>query len=364
MRAVICESTGGPVQVVDDVEVAEPRGGEVLLRVTHCGLCHSDLLVRDSPLVPVVLGHEAGGVIEAVGPGVHHLAEGDHAIATVAVACGRCVACATGHPAACLTGRIDGLPAGGTGFTRNGTVLFRSVGVGGFAERTVMPASAVVAVPADTPLAQACLLGCGVSTGLGASINTAAVRAGDRVVVFGAGGVGIGAIQGARIAGAAQLVAVDPIEERRTAALGFGATDAIAPGEGIVRELKALIGGGADHVIETAGRQDAFDAGVAALRPGGTVTLVGMPSGGDDARTITRTSPFILQEKRIQGSAYGSCHPQRDIPRFLALVRAGDLDLASMVTALRPLDEVGDAIADLEAGRGIRTVIDLGAQRP
>jgi Zn-dependent alcohol dehydrogenase len=254
---------------------------------------------------------------------------------------------------------VGELPAGGTGFTRNGTALFRSVGVGGFAEHTVMPASAVVAVPPDTPLEQACLLGCGVGTGLGASINTAGVAPGDRVAVFGVGGVGIGALQGARIAGAAQIVAVDPVDERREAARTFGATDAFEPGSDVHRRIKAITGGGADHAIDTSGRQDTLDAALACLRAGGTVTLVGMPAAGDDARTITRTSPFILQEKRLQGSAYGSCHPQRDIPRFLALARSGELDLARMVTAIRPLGEVGTAIADLEAGRGIRTVITL-----
>lgn len=221
-----------------------------------------------------------------------------------------------------------------------------------------MPASAVVRVPADTPLDQACLLGCGVGTGLGASINTAGVRPGDRVVVFGAGGVGVGAIQGARISGASQIIAVDPVEARRVAALRFGATHALAPDEDTHRQIKALTNGGADHAIETSGRQDALDAALAGLRAGGTATLVGMPTG-EDARVITRASPFILQEKRVQGSAYGSCQPQRDVPRFLALARAGVLDLAGMITTRRPLDDIGLAIDDLEAARGIRTVIDV-----
>lgn len=359
MRAAICETTGGPVAVVDDVEVGDPRAGEVLIKVSHCGLCHSDLLVRDSPLVPVVLGHEVAGYVVALGEGVGHLVEGDTVVATVALACGRCHACTTGHPAACeASGGPGVLPSGDTGFARGGAPLFRSVGVGGFAEYTVMPASAVVRVPPDTPLDEACLLGCGVATGLGASINTAGIRPGDRVVVFGAGGVGVGAIQGARIAGAAQIIAVDPVESRRDAALGFGATEALAPAEAVHRQIKALTDGGADHAVETSGRQDALDAALAGLRAGGTTTLVGMPTG-EDARVITRTSPFILQEKRVQGSAYGSCQPQRDVPRFLALARAGVLDLAGMITATRPLDDISRAIDDLEAGRGIRTVIQL-----
>ena len=363
MRAVICEATGPDVQLVDDVEVRAPRAGEVLVRVAYCGLCHSDLLVRDSPLAPVVLGHEVAGWVERVGDGVAHVAEGDAVVATVALSCGRCDACTTGHPAACRSGGVTGeLPGGGTGFQRRGQALFRSVGVGGFVEHVVMPAGAVVAVPNDTPLDQACLLGCGVGTGLGAVINTARVRPGETVVVFGVGGVGIAAVQGARIAGAAQIIAVDPVEERRTLALRFGATATLAPDEQTPRQVKNLTNGGADHAIETAGRQDTFDAALAATRVGGSVTLVGMPGANADAYVINRASAFILSEKRILGSAYGSCQPQRDVPRFLALARAGELDLAGMITAIRPLSEIGRAIEDLEAGRGIRTVIDIGAE--
>jgi len=199
-------------------------------------------------------------------------------------------------------------------------------------------------------------------TGLGAVINTARVRPGETVVVFGVGGVGIAAVQGARIAGAAQIIAVDPVEERRTLAQRFGATSALAPDEQTPRQVKQLTDGGADHAIETAGRQATFDAALAATRIGGSVTLVGMPGSTGDAYVINRASAFILSEKRILGSAYGSCQPQRDVPRFLALARAGELDLAGMITATRPLSEVGRAIEDLEAGRGIRTVIDIRAE--
>jgi Zn-dependent alcohol dehydrogenase len=225
-----------------------------------------------------------------------------------------------------------------------------------------MPAGAVVAVPKDTPLEQACLLGCGVGTGLGAVVNTAGVRPGETVVVFGVGGVGIAAVQGARIAGAAQIIAIDPVDERRSLASRFGATSTLTPDEQTPLQVKSLTDGGADHVIETAGRQDTFDAALAATRVGGTVTLVGIPSAPSDPYVINPVSAFIASEKRILGSAYGSCQPQRDIPRFLALVRAGELDLAGMITATRPLAEVGRAIEDLEAGRGIRTVIDVGAR--
>lgn len=362
MRAVICETTGPEISLVDDIDVRAPMAGEVLIRVAYCGLCHSDLLVRDSPLAPVVLGHEVAGFVEEVGEGVTHVAEGDAVVATVAWSCGRCDACTTGHPAACRSGGIlAALPGGGTGFQRGGQALFRSVGVGGFVERVLMPAGAVVAVPNDTPLDQACLLGCGVGTGLGAAINTAGVRPGQTVVVFGVGGVGIAAVQGARIAGAAQVIAVDPVEGRRAAAERFGATSVLAPDEHTSRQVKEMTGGGADHAIETAGRQDTFEAALAATRTGGGVTLVGMPGPNNDAYVLNRASSFILNEKRILGSAYGSCQPQRDVPRFLALARAGDLDLAGMITATRTLAEVGEAMDDLEAGRGIRTVIAVGA---
>ena len=311
---------------------------------------------------PVVLGHEASGWVESVGEGVDHLAPGDPVVCTVAPACGHCYFCSRGRASLCdqsIGALLGTLPGGGTGFARRGAPVYRSIGVGAFTDYVVMPAGAVVAVPADTPLELACLLGCGVGTGLGASLNTAGVTAGDSVVVFGLGGVGIAAVQGARIAGATCIVGVDPVAERRERAAAFGVTDVVDPSVGdVVRRVRSVTRVGADHAIETAGRADAMAMALDAVCSGGTVTLVGVPSG-DSPYVIANPTYAILTEKRIQGCAYGSSHPHRDVPRYLAMARAGLLDLENMVTARRPLDEVSLAFEDLTAGRGLRTVIDL-----
>jgi S-(hydroxymethyl)glutathione dehydrogenase/alcohol dehydrogenase len=364
MRGAICESVGGPVVVVDDVEVDEPRAGEVLVRVAHCGVCHSDLTVQHAAGArPVMLGHEAGGWVEAVGPGVAHVEPDDAVVCTVVAACGSCYFCSRGQASICVqttAAFLGTLPAGGTGFRRGGQPVYRSVGVGAFTERVVMAANAVVRVPSGTPLAEACLLGCGVGTGLGAALNTAHVQPGDAVVVFGLGGVGIAAVQGARVAGASRIIGVDPVEERRETACQLGATDVFDPtSDDVRRRVASVTAFGADHAIETSGRADAFSVALTAIRPGGTVTLVGVPSHADATYPIDNVLFAILGEKRIQGCSYGSSHPQRDIPRYLAMAQAGSIDLAAMVSAHQPLDNVAQAFDDLAAGRGIRTVIDL-----
>lgn len=363
MLAAVCESMGGPVVVVDDVEVDQPRAGEVLIRVAHCGLCHSDLSVKNFVGGrPMLLGHEASGYVEAVGAGVTHLQAGDAVVMTVAPACGRCYFCSRGQTGICelTVSALNGvLPAGGTGFHRHGEPVYRSVGVGAFTEQVVMPASAVVRVPEDTPLAEAALLGCGVGTGLGAVFNTAKVRAGESIVVFGLGGVGVAAIQAARIAGATPIVGVDPVAERRDSAQQFGATHLLDPAaDNVAEKVFEMTPFGADHAIDAVGHPEVFATALASIRNGGTVTLVGAPTPGV-AYTIHNAVYPILGEKRIQGCAYGSSHPQRDIPSYLSMARNGLLDLAGMVTTRRPLDQIGDAFHDLETGLGIRTVIDL-----
>ena len=308
------------------------------MQVTYCGVCHSDLhfVHGDLPTpFPVVLGHEAAGVVETVGAGVDSLAVGDKVILTLQAQCGRCYFCARGATHLCVLGNgvsTGVLPDGGTRLSRGGDVVYRGVGLGGFAEYVVAPASCAVKVADDTPLDLACLLGCAVQTGVGAVLNTAGVGVGDTVMVIGLGGVGISAVQGARLAGASRIVGVDPVASRRAQSLAFGVTEAIDPAEDdIAGAGLELTGGiGLDHVIDTAATPATITSGIMAIRPGGSVTVVGVP-GFEDTIELPVIA-WALSEKRVTGSFMGSSNSHREFPRLLDLWRAGRLDLESMVT--------------------------------
>jgi S-(hydroxymethyl)glutathione dehydrogenase/alcohol dehydrogenase len=365
MRASLLEEQGARLVVVDDVEIEDPHPGEVRVQVSHCGVCHSDLhfVHGDLPTpFPVVLGHEAAGVVEAVGVGVDSLSVGDKVILTLQPQCGRCYFCARGEVHLCRLGNgvaTGVLPDGGTRLTRGGDVVYRGVGLGGFAEQVVAPASCAVKVAADTPLEIACLLGCAVQTGVGAVLNTAKVGVGDTVMVIGLGGVGISAVQGARLAGASRIVGVDPVASRRAQSLGFGVTEAIAPGEDdIAGAALELTGGiGLDHVIDTAATRATMASGIMAIRPGGSVTIVGVP-GLEDTVELPVIA-WALAEKTVTGSFLGSSNSHLEFPRLLDLWRAGRLDLENMVSSTRSLSEIPEAFDDLVVGHGLRTVIDM-----
>lgn len=364
MRAALLESPQSPLVVVDDVDIADPQAGQLLVRISHCGVCHSDLHVIDGGLgrqLPVVLGHEAGGIVEEVGAGVTHLAPGDKVILTLRPVCGRCYFCSRGEPTLCqgLGGR-GGAGRGGTShLSRAGEPVYPGVGLGAFAERVIASVHAAVKVPADTPLEVACVIGCAVQTGVGAALNTARVQAGDTVVVQGLGGVGVAIIQGARLAGASQIIAVDPVEERREASTRFGATATIDPtAEEVVPRVQELTGIGADVAFDAVGMSQLIETGIMATRPGGKTVCVGVPRP-DDAITIRPAVMFALGEKKLLGCFLGSSNPNREFPRLLSLWRAGRLDLDGMVTKQRPLEEVNQAFADMKAGRGIRTVLEI-----
>jgi S-(hydroxymethyl)glutathione dehydrogenase/alcohol dehydrogenase len=365
MRASLLERQGGELGVVDDVEIEDPRPGEVRVRVSFCGVCHSDLHFVHGELptpFPVILGHEAAGVVEAVGPGVVALAEGDKVILTLQPQCGRCFFCARGAVHLCRLGNgvsSGVLPDGQTRLSQRGRTVYRGVGLGGFAEMVIAPISTAVKVPDDTPLEIACLLGCAVQTGVGAVLNTAKVAVGDTVAIIGLGGVGISAVQGARLAGASRIIGVDPVASRRDQALKFGVTDALDPtSQDLVQVgLDITDGVGLDHTIDTAARPDTVTTGLLAVRPGGSVTVVGVP--GFEDRVELPTIAWALSEKRLTGSFLGSSNPHLEFPRLLALWRSGRLDLEGMVTATRPLAEIPAAFADMTGGIGLRTVIDV-----
>jgi Zn-dependent alcohol dehydrogenase len=311
--------------------------------------------------LPIVLGHEASGTIDAVGPGVAGLAPGDPVVLTACPPCGRCSWCARGEASLCVESvgiQTSAFPDGRTGLSRRGQTVYRGVNLGAFAEYVVTPASGAVKLPADVPLEVACVIGCAVQTGVGAVLNTARVEEGASVLVMGLGGVGLSAVQGARIAGASRILASDPVAERREAAARFGATDLIDPGrEDVAARARALTGIGVDYAFETAGLARLVQEGLHAVRSGGTVVCVGAPPI-DQPIQIAPASLFVITGKRLLASVLGGCHALRDIPRFVALWRAGRLDLEGLVTARRPLAEINQAVADLQAGRGIRSVLE------
>jgi Zn-dependent alcohol dehydrogenase len=364
MRAALMTKDNEPLELIDDLDVAAPRAGEVRVWIAHCGLCHSDIYSLDGTFgapTPIVLGHEAAGVVESVGAGVRHVSAGDKVAITPMPSCGRCHACITGHPTLCDEARnwASGLmPDGTSPLSRNGQLVYRGNGLGGFAEQAVLAANAVVRVPDDAPLDVVCLIGCAVQTGVGAVLNTAGVPPGATVLVMGLGGIGVSVVQGARIAGSSRIIVSDPIAARRSMAVGFGATDTIDPtGTDVVAAVRDLTGGtGVDFAFDAAGSSDLIAAGVRATAPGGAVVMVGAP---DPSERLSRISPsqLIGQEKRLLASMVGSSNGPRFFPRLLALWQKGLLDLESMVSFRRPLSEINEGFDDLLAGRGVRTVV-------
>ncbi len=365
MRAAVLVEARKPLVVCDDVEIAEPGPGQVRVRVQHCGVCHSDLSIVDgifpSPM-PVILGHEAAGVVDAVGPGVSGLAPGDHVVLTPVPPCGTCYFCLRGEPGVCVASsaiQTSTFPDGTTGLSRGGAVVYRGVGLGAFGEYALLPANGAVKVAPDVPLDAACVIGCAVQTGVGAVLNTARVEPGATVLVIGLGGIGLSIVQGARLVGASRVIAADPLAARREAAARFGATDLVDPTTtDLVARTRELTGVGADYAFDAVGRASLIDAGLRATRPGGTVVCVGA-APLEEAITIAPAALFTITEKKLLGCTLGSCNSLREIPRLIDLWRAGRLDLEALVTARRPLGEIDIAMDDLRSGRGVRTVLSL-----
>lgn len=367
MRAAVLEKAGEPLVIRDDIDIIDPRAGEVRVAVKFCGLCHSDLSIASGvmPYVdfPIILGHEAAGIVDAVGVGVEGLEVGDHVVLTPAPACGRCYYCQRNEHSLCVnTASImtNTLMDGETGLSRNGERVMRGVGVGALAEYVITPANGAIKIAKDIPLETACVIGCALQTGAGAVLNTANVEHGATVLILGAGGVGIAAVQGARLAGAGLILVSDPLPARRAAALEFGATHVIDPmAEDVVTTAFALTDGiGMDYAFETAGVGALVDTGMNATRNGGQIICVGAPPL-DAGITIPCTSLFTISGKKLCGCMLGSCNSQREIPRMIALWQAGKLDLEGMITSRRPLSEVNEGLADLAAGKGIRTVLAI-----
>ncbi|MET9419355.1 Zn-dependent alcohol dehydrogenase [Streptomyces sp. NPDC006540] len=347
MRGVVFD--GEQAEVVADLEVRDPGPGEVAVDIAAAGLCHSDMSVIDGTIpfpVPVVLGHEGAGVVAAVGHGVGHVAPGDHVALSTLANCGACADCDRGRPTMCR--RAIGRP--GRPFSRAGTPLFQFASNSAFVERTVVKAVQAVRIPADIPLTSAALIGCGVLTGVGAVLNRADVQRGDTVVVIGTGGIGLNVLQGARIAGASAILAVDTNPAKEAVARQFGATHFLGSADGV----RDILPTGADHVFECVGSAALVRRAIELLDRRGQAILLGMPAPTAEASFLP-ASMFL--DKSVLGCRYGSSRPQHDIALYADLYRRGGLLLDELVTATYPVEDFAKAAEDARQGRVARGVL-------
>ncbi|KOT75335.1 Zn-dependent alcohol dehydrogenase [Streptomyces rimosus] len=361
MRAAIQHQTGQEkLEVLDGVEAVGFGPGKVRIRIRATGLCHSDLSAMSGVLpqpAPFVPGHEGAGEITEVGEGVQGLAAGDRVLMCWLPACGTCPSCKRGQTRLCLAGFMN---AGTPNFRRPGadpSDVFGFAGTGTFAEEVVVAANCAVPIPDDVPYEIAALIGCGVTTGLGAAMNTARVEPGASVAVIGCGGVGISAVQGARVCGAAQIVAVDPVAARREAALRFGATEAVAPEELADAKQRVTAGEGFDYVFEVVGRSATARTAYEATRRGGTLCVVG--AGAMDDHFQVNMFELFFDEKRILPSLYGGGDVLRSYERAISLWRAGRIDLAGLITHRVRLTEINEALEQMRTGVALRTCIEM-----
>ncbi|WP_327367138.1 Zn-dependent alcohol dehydrogenase [Streptomyces sp. NBC_01217] len=358
MRAAVLHETGqDKLEVFDDVEAVGFGPGKVRLRIRATGLCHSDVSAMSGVLpqpAPFIPGHEGAGEVVDVGDGVTGLSAGDRVLVCWLPACGACPSCRRGQTQLCLAGFMN---AGTPNFKRPGTDVFGFAGTGTFTEEVVVGAGCAVPIPDDVPFEIAALIGCGVTTGLGAAINTARVEAGSSVAVIGCGGVGISTIQGARVQGAAQIVAVDPVASRREAALRFGATEAVSPDGLTDAKQRITAGEGFDYVFEVVGNSATARTAYEHTRRGGTLCIVG--AGAMDDNFQVNMFELFFDEKRILPSMYGGGDVLRSYERAIALWRAGRIDLASMITHRVRLDGINDALDQMRTGESLRTCVEL-----
>jgi NDMA-dependent alcohol dehydrogenase len=356
-QAAVLNANHEPLNV-EPLAVRDPREGDVLVRLGASGVCHSDLhaITGDLPMpLPCVLGHEGAGVVEAVGPGVQRVKTGDHVVLNWVPFCGACWYCSSGNAYLCEMGYVKAM--GAEVFHRNGTTISQFAGIGSMAELTVVPETACIAIDADIPLDRACLIGCGVMTGVGAVINTARVQPGQSVAVFGAGGVGLNVVQGAVLAGAHPIVAIDLNDRKLGFAKQFGATHTVNAGStdpvSAVLDLTGMRG--ADYAFEVIGRPEVVQQAFMAVRRGGKAVVVGVPPS-----TAMISIPGMLlplAEKSLIGSLYGSANMARDVPRLIDLYRAGKLKLDELITRRYRLAQVNDAFTAMEKGEVARGVI-------
>ncbi len=359
-RAAVLRQTGTPM-TIETVEVGPVAPGDVLVRIRAASLCHTDLEAIEGSLavqLPAVLGHEAAGEVAELGPGVTDLAVGDRVVLSWNPHCGRCFYCERAQPILCSRFLANGPPAfhfdGRPRLTCDGAPVHQLMYLGGFAEYCVVPAQSAVRVPASMPFDRAALLGCGVMTGVGAATRIADLRWGAVAMVIGCGAVGLSAVQGCRLAGAAAIIAVDPNPARRQLAQALGATEACDPAQGLGVARSLTDGRGADVVIEAAGRRESFRLSVEAVRPGGQVVWLGKIGVND---SVEFRWGSLMQEKRITRSSYGGAKPAQDFPLLARAYLDGALKLDEMISARIPLEAINDGFAALKRGETVRSVV-------
>jgi S-(hydroxymethyl)glutathione dehydrogenase/alcohol dehydrogenase len=365
IRAAVLEEFAKPL-VVQEVELAEPGPGEVLVRLVACGVCHTDMYtasgVDPSGYAPTVLGHEGAGVVERLGEGVSLVREGDHVVTLFSPQCGECVHCVSPLTNLCMAIReqqnLGYLPDGSTRLSRDGEALRHFMGTSTFAEYTVMPEIALAQINREAPLDRACLFACGLSTGLGAAMKTASVSAGSTCVVFGAGMVGLGAVAGCRLQGAERIVCVDLAPERLELARGQGATDLVIAGEDTVVEILEMTGGfGADYTFEATGNVAVMRQAVEAARMGwGLCTVCGVAGRGETLEVVPR---LLITGRRVCGSSFGGLKGREDVPALIERYLAGEIDVDPFISHRITLADVNRGFELMEAQDGIRSVIEL-----
>jgi S-(hydroxymethyl)glutathione dehydrogenase/alcohol dehydrogenase len=359
-KAAVLYEFNTPLKV-ESVELQAPRADEVLVKVAASGICHTDLSVIQGRLPhppPVVLGHEAAGVVEEVGKAVTHVKPGDHVVLSAIPSCGRCFYCVAGESHLCEAGVTAMMEGQEAIFAKDGMAITRFAGVASFAERTIVRGPAAIKIPNDVPLDRACLVGCGVITGVGAVVNAARVRPGQTVAVFGCGGVGLNVIQGAVLCGAATIIGVDLVEKKLEWAKQFGATHTIngRSVSDVADAIRSLTSGvGADFVFEVIGTPSVVSQCLQSARRGGKVVMVGAPGFGEDLTVPAAIIP--LEEKSIIGTLLGSASMHRDMPKLLELYMKGKLKLDELISRRITLDEINTAFESMEKGEVARSVI-------
>jgi S-(hydroxymethyl)glutathione dehydrogenase/alcohol dehydrogenase len=358
MRAAVMRAVGAPL-VIEDIQLATPGPREVLVRTVATGVCHSDLHVLDGALpnpVPIVLGHEPAGVVEAVGGAVEHVAPGDHVIGCLSAFCGSCEYCVAGRPNLCEGEATMRRPDEPPRLAKDGEPIAQFVHLSAFAERMLVHENALVRIRRDVPLDQVALIGCGVTTGLGAVFNTAQVRAGSTAAVIGCGGIGLSVIQGCRIAGAARIIAVDTEAWKLELATKLGATDVVDAGAGNpVPPVVEQTAGGVEYAFEAIGTPATVRQAVRMTRKGGTVVMIGVVPAGVNVELPG--ADIVLREKRILGCMMGSNRFRTDMPRYVELNRRGLLRLDEMISARLPLERVNEALEAMRQRTAARSVI-------
>ena len=358
MKAAVFHGPKLPLSI-EDVELDKPQDREVLIKTVASGVCHSDLHFVDGfyPYpAPAVLGHEAAGIVEEVGSQVMYVKPGDHVICCLSVFCGYCAKCMSGHPNLCSNKQATQRdPKDKPRISQKGKLVNQFLDISSYCEKMLLHENAVVKIREDLPLDRAALIGCGVTTGVGAVLNTAKIEPGSTVAVFGAGGVGLAAIQGARIAGARKIIAVDKFEGKLAMAKRLGATDTVdASSNDPVDEIRKLTGGGVDYSFEAIGLKSAAEQAFNALKPGGTATVIGMIPVG---QKVEIDGYMFLTERKLQASSMGSNRFRIDMPNYIDFYMQGRLNLDDMISRRGKLEDVNDAFRAMKAGEVARTVL-------